>query len=161
MRDGALPPGRDPGVAHDQLSQPFFGIADAANRHDDFVADAFETKRHDLEQQRLLAFEVVIQAGLGQTERARDVADRGGVEPARPERLRRRTAHRGAAAVRVAFPVRVRLSTWRYGRRHDSAGRRRGEGDLRGSSLSSHVTKLRLKPTSENALLYGGPSLLN
>src|SRR5207248_10847042 len=61
----------------------------------------------DLVEQRLLALEVVIQAGLGQTKRTRHVAHGGGVEAAVPKQLRGGAAHVGPPAGGIQFSVRL------------------------------------------------------
>ena len=64
------------------------------------IADLVETEHHDFEQQRLFAVEVVVEAGLGQSERPGDVAHRGGVEAAIAEELGDRPKHLRATGIR-------------------------------------------------------------
>ena len=97
MRNGALTSCRDSRVAHDQLAQPILGIADRAYRHHHLVAHTVEAERHDLEEERLFAVEVVIEARLRQSERARDIADRRRIESPVAKDLRG-----GAADLRAA-----------------------------------------------------------
>src|SRR5262249_14097172 len=78
-RDGATTGGRDARVPQHALTQPLLGIRDDADRQDDLVADALEAVGHDLEEQRFLAVEVMVEAGLRHPQCARDVADGGGV----------------------------------------------------------------------------------
>src|SRR4029450_10301243 len=91
---------RDARVAQDDLPQALFGIADGARREHHLVADALQTVGHDLEEQRFLAVEVVVEAGLGHTQGAGHVADRRGVVAAVAEDLGSRPADFHAAGLR-------------------------------------------------------------
>ncbi len=92
-RDAAMPQG--------DLAEPFFRVADGPRRQHDFVPHALETVGHDLEQQGLLAVEVVVQAGFRHAQGTGDVADRRRGEPAIPEDL-------GGGAADVDAPRRLR-----------------------------------------------------
>jgi hypothetical protein len=95
--DSALTVGRDPGMPQQDLAEAFFRVANREHRQHDIVPDALETVGDDLEEQRLFAVEVVIQAGLGQPQRPGDVADRRRIVAAVAKDLRGRPANLYAA----------------------------------------------------------------
>src|SRR5262245_37602817 len=100
MGDRALAPRGDPGVADDELLEPLSRIANRPDGYHHLVAYPIEAERHDLEEQRFLAVVIVVQTRLGQSERPRNIADRGRIEAAIPEDLRGGAADFGAPGVR-------------------------------------------------------------
>src|SRR5262245_6419972 len=102
MGDGAMAARDDAPVAEHQLPQALLGIADAAHRHEDLVAHLVQAEHHDLEEQRFLALEMMIEPGLCQPEGAGDVADRRGVVAAVAKQLRHRSIHRGTPRIGFA-----------------------------------------------------------
>lgn len=74
----------------DEVAQPRFRIAHLPSGFCDFVAHLIEAERQDLEEQRLFAGEVVIEARLRHPQRAGDIVHRRAVEPALAEDLRGR-----------------------------------------------------------------------
>src|SRR5262249_46021548 len=75
------------------------------------VAHLVEAEHHDLEEERFLALEMVVEAGLRQAERAGDVADRRGVVAAVAKQLGDSSIHGGTPRV---GPVHRRQSLSRH-----------------------------------------------
>ena len=96
VRDRAVGARDDQGVTGDELAEALLRVPQGLGRPHDLVADLVETEADDLEEQRFLAADVVIQAGLRHPERARNVVDRSGVVPALEHDLRRGPADFGA-----------------------------------------------------------------